>query len=193
MIEYRGQALLVGLEMERESLELSSSLRIRQIDEEQEESFYRYYVSPRRMNKDELYVIENEYEVDKFGDNRVEEALESFDDVILALRLFDEPGDIWYVEPRSRPLSPFHQTENRGSSQNPMNVYNDSMNISEERSDDFSEFWDEMHGWLNDPPEVYRIALDKFSTSVSRENQSDRLLDSVIALEAMYLKSSEAQ
>lgn len=192
-ITYRGVAVLAGFEMSSELIELEDDLSIRSINESEKGRLRPFLYSQRVQSAGADYVIEKEYEVDKFGEDKIELAKETFENVLLALRLFPESGDVTYPGMLTKPISPFHVDQNRSRGQSLIRFFNSKYKLAEEQEEEFLEYWDKISGQLNEPTESYRIAIDKFSNSFTRSNENDRLLDSVIALEAMYLKSGEAQ
>ncbi|WP_311170628.1 HEPN domain-containing protein [Halobellus ordinarius] len=192
-IKYRGTALLSGFEMEPEELELGSDLKMREIGEDEKRDLLRYGRAYRTQTPGGYYVIEKTYTVNKFEGSRRGPATESFHNLILGLRLFDIEGDVGYTAYTVEPQSPFHIEANPRAVGHVTPIYGKPYQLQEDNAEDFVEFWRKIGKYLSSPPESYRIAIDKFSTSFNRTNENDRLLDSVIALEAIYLKSTETQ
>lgn len=190
-IEYRGLAVLDGFDMVPEKLSLTSDLHIRELSEGERSRLRRF--THRSQSPGGFYGIEKKYTVDKFGEERLETAANAVNDVILALRLFDKKGDISYTGLVTEPLSPFHIETNPQFRGGLRQFYGSPYKLDEQEAEEFVAFWENIGEYLGEAPESYRIAINKFSTSFKRRNENDRLLDSVIALEAMYLKSSETQ
>jgi uncharacterized protein YozE (UPF0346 family) len=193
MVTYQSQAILDNFQMEEDKLELEDDLLFRTISEEELDE-----LSPprrRRLAEDsgDVFVIEKTYEVPKFAEMRAEEALKAFQDVVLTLRLFERNGDVRYQRVITEPISPFHRGRETTGGEPHITFFESEYNMDSEDCENFIEFWNVMSRQIDDPPETYRIALDKFSHSFRRQNENDRLLDSVIALEALYLKTGEQQ
>ncbi len=192
-VEYQSQAILDNFWMEEDRLELEEDLIFRTLDEDEVEN-----LSPpirRRVTGDskDVYVIEKTYEVPKFTELRAEEAIDAFQDVVLTLRLFERNGDVRYQRIFTEPISPFHKGNETSGGEPNIRFFGSRYEMDSEDCEEFKEFWTVMSEQIDDPPETYRIALDKFSHSFRRQNENDRLLDSVIALEALYLKTGEQQ
>lgn len=124
---------------------------------------------------------------------QAEEAINSFQDIVLTLRLFERNGDVRYQHVYTKSISPFHKgSESTGGKPN-IRFCDSIYDMDSNDCEDFQEFWEVMSEQIDNPPETYRIALNKFSNSFRRQNENDRSLDSVIALEALYLKTGEQQ
>lgn len=191
-LTYRAKAPLVNFQSEKEEIELGENTVIKQIGRQQAET-----LSPRirrRLTEDkDLHIIQHDYDVDKFGDGPIEKARETIDDVTLALRLFANKGDVDYPNVTVEPMSDFATNTNSVRMAIRTQFINSEYNLSSEETSEFEEFWTIVVDQLSEPDDNYRVALDKFQNSFQRGNENDRLLDCVIALEALYLKSGEQQ
>ena len=193
-IVYRARTVLLNFQMDRDEMQLGENLHIERMDPEDSLSqMARAPIHPRYRNQREFFVLEKTYETDKFDENQTEQADRTFDEIVLAFRLFKSIGDIGYYAVIAEATSLFHENGVRSIGQPLVDFFGKKYHLSEEESDEFVSFWHSMERLLNDPPESFRIALDKFSNSFQRENENDRLLDLVITLEAIYLKEGEAQ
>lgn len=196
-VEYQAAAVIQRLELQNSDkvIELEDDLRIKCDDSDKfGTSSLSEFTDYAEQDSGTVTVVEKVYTVDKFGEDNKEQAIKSFMDVVLALRLFGSHGDIFLKDGYTKPISPFHVGVNRFNFQSDTVPFLDeNYVISDDLEEEFIEFWTDMNENIEDPPESYRVAIEKFSNSFNRENLNDRLLDSVIALEAIYLKSSENQ
>lgn len=181
--------------MEKDELELSNDIKIRRLKEE-EVSEYKSHYRLRGVDFDNAFAIERSFSVDKFSSDSTDRPPEAIDQVMTSLRLFDVNGDVRYGPYITKPISEFYEVQEGlsvTSGEAKMTFFDKEYTLSSDDCERYLEFWEEIRESLNSPEETYGIALDKFSTSFQRDNENDRLLDSVIALEAIYLKSGEAQ
>jgi uncharacterized protein YozE (UPF0346 family) len=192
-INYVSSAPLYGFDMERESLELSDDMKIKKVKKSDVRRIFGVppsIISTRHDHEISNFVIQKEHSVDRFDDSP-EPAEEEFDRAILALRLYDSEGDVAYSSVESRSTSPFHDENNRSTTDISVGVTGKTYELTEEECGEFLDFWETISEQMSDPEEAYRIALDKFSNAFHREKRNDRLLDCVITLEALYLKGGE--
>jgi len=191
-LKYRAKAILVNFRSDKEEIILEDNTEIKQIDRPEAE-----ILSPRIRRRlaenDDIFVVQHEYDVDKFGDNPINKGRKTIDDVILALRLFANKGDVDYSNIRAEPMSDFATNANDVRMAITTQFLNSGYHLTSKEGGEFKEFWSIVVDQLAEPDDNYRVALDKFQNSFQRGNENDRLLDCVIALEALYLKSGEQQ
>lgn len=191
-IRHQSLALLSNFEMEKENLKLDEDLKLRTLSEDDIENLSGRLRRQREIDNSTV-VIDYKFDVNKFDENVSDQATSTFDDVILALRLFSNKGDVSYPVIITNPLSEF-EAEGHTIEQNTANDFlGTNYSLASEESEEFAEFWNIIIDQIKNPDDNYRVALDKFSNSFHRANENDRLLDCVIALESLFLKSGENQ
>lgn len=192
-IVYRSFAILTGFQMEDEELKLESDLKLKMLNEDKVRDLTPH--ARRRLTHGDngSPVIEKTFQRPKFADLDLSDTLDAVDDVITSLRLFEKNGDVRYRHVITTPLSPFHKDEDIRGGEPGMTFFDSPYRLESDSCEEFKSFWDVISNQIDDPPETYRIALDKFSNSFHRQNENDRLLDSVITLEALYLREGEQQ
>lgn len=198
VVDSRSWAVLDRFTMALDELVLGDGLLIREITDD-ERGFLtgrsREIMNPvshREVHGD--YVVEYEYQVPKDGGRSTTEVEETFDSVTLALKLFPQGGDVRYLSVVSDQFSPFEGARHRFSEGEAVTPsLRASCDLSEEECDEFLAFWDDHRGQLRDPPETMNIALRRYADAFQRREPEDRLIDLVISLEALLLKSGERQ
>lgn len=191
-VEYNALAYLANFEMDDSEIKLDNDLKIREVDNG-EIGHLPPYIKKQVEDEDEIFAIDYTFEVDKFGVSESRVASETVDDVILVLRLFANKGDVSYPFLETKPQSEFATGLDRSPYKGTREFLGTKYALSSEECEQLSEFWEVAVPQIEDPDDNYRVALDKFSSSFRRANENDRLLDCVIALEALYLKSGEKQ
>lgn len=194
-LDFKSLAILNHFEMDSEEILLNDNLKIRSLTEEESSSISRRLTRRIEFEDEDptVYAIEYFYSVEKFGETQTEAAINTFNNVILILRLYGNKGDVGFPFIVTRSTSRFEQGREINTF-SPVNEFiGTTYALSEEECNSFIDFWNAVEYQVDQPDDNYRVALDKFSNSFERANQSDRLLDCVIALEALYLKSGEFQ
>lgn len=197
-LEAQSWAVLDRFDMEPERLILKDDLRIREITDD-ERGFLvgqsRAILTPvSHRDIHGSHVLEFDYTVPKNEGRSTTLAKKTFNNVTLALRLFPNGGDTRYLTLISDQSSPFEGGGNRhspGESSTPS--LRNSCELTLDDCDMFKEFWERHEEQLFDPPRSMRIALRRYADAFQRREPEDRLVDLVIALEAMLLKPGEFQ
>lgn len=191
-ITYNSKAILWGFSMQNDEVELEDGLSIQKVSKSEVKGSPPHYLLEVE-DKENIPAMVQTHKVNKFGDLSPEDAMETFKNVVLALRLFDISGDVGIRFATTNSTSIFKKENRRVRVADSHRFFDEEYSMDSEDCERFSDFYSSMKNQIREPPETYRIALDKFSNSFKRYNENDRLLDSVIALEALYLKAGEQQ
>lgn len=197
-LDAQSWAVLYNFDMEPEELILEDDLRIRRISDNERGFLVKQSQAPLNpVSHHELhnnYVLEYEYSVLKDKARSTDEASEIFDGVTLGLKLFPTGGDMRYLSMISDQSSPFEDAGNRFSEgEEVTSSLRQPCELTSDECDDFVKFWNEHREQLLSPSDTIQIALRRYSDAFQRNEPEDRLIDLVIALEAMLLKPGERQ
>lgn len=208
--KYKAIAPLFNFLFEQPLEEINlGEVKIKRLPEEEKEKIAQLFQSPipfhpksREVPYPMIYKLEelNEIEktklfqwqeLDKTRKNFFSKSVKHFDEIISTARIFQpsKPSKagydfiylnpinqyVWYPFPQ---ISSFHQLPQEG----------DSFTLKEEELLDFKKLWEEIRS-VREPS--LKIAINRFNLAYEREDLKDKLIDFVIALEALYYKSGD--
>lgn len=199
-LSYQAWTLLKGFEMEHDKIKLEDNLIIRKTTEA-ELSFLlteaRTGMSSLKtsdiLKKPNRFVIETKFSVQKDDSKREKIALRRFDSVVLALRIFSGE-DVNYQYRITEPLNEYFgsgKTISVEHGKNPVSKFY----LSSKRCEGFKDFWNKHREIFLEKniPKQLNIAFKRFSFALDRKELEDRLIDLIVSLESLYLKSGEIQ
>jgi hypothetical protein len=141
------------------------------------------------------YVIELEYSTKKvFGEGNPEQmpqpevdAIDKINKVLIALRLF-KTGAVKnsFIITRYKSYVPIGGTTFSGSFSD-VPAFGNTYTLKASELAEFSKFWEKIEN-----SSMNTVALRRFSYSYGRENVEDKLIDLMIALEALFLQGEKA-
>jgi len=204
IVTRRSICLLLGFDSEVEEIDLGDGLKIRKTSKDEIVELWRESNSFRALveffpeislrGTPVKYVLELSIEAPKIADNEkyeVEPADTTFEKVVSALRLF-KGGWLDYPFIRERVTSTFpsgsHYTmgmKGRGiPSEIPLGI---SYRLSKKETEEFKEFYKR----IDQKIDCSKIPLKRFNETYKRVNLEDKLIDYMIAFEALFLRGTK--
>lgn len=191
--------LLLGFDSEVEEIDLGNGLKIRKISKDEivelwrESGWFRGLVefSFKFRFTPIKYILELSMEAPKIaGDEeyKVEPADMKFEKVVSALRLF-KGGWVDYPFIRERvtstlPSGSHYAMKRSDITGGPVGI---SYKLSKEETDDFKEFYKRIEKKID----CSKIPLKRFNETYRRVNVEDKLIDYLIAFEALFLRGTK--
>jgi len=199
-LNFMANAPLQNFECEMDNINLENNLRIRKLTKEE---FSELCVNakngigaslPFRVAINIEYQIEMPYSIQKGEPISDQEPKEIFDKLISALRLF-KAGSVGYTILKSKSLSwqPMMGTKIR-SGIFYKTLIGDKYKLTSQECKKFEKFWSlyQKHDFnQNESIKFIVIAIKRFDYTYEREKAEDKLIDFIIALEALFLKEEE--
>lgn len=194
-VSFRSWALLSNFEMDIDELKLEDNLRIRRVTPE-ERSKVKNSISTGSLSRFDLiddFLIEAEFELSKNPDGPIQlsEGQEIFDAAMLALRLFDEGGDVRHksIFTEQFPVNYSDIGTKTSSDKTRHGVLSESCNLDRGDTKQFKEFWTQNRSYFQlEESESISAPLRRFTQMDEKSTVEDALIDSVIAFESTLLE-----
>lgn len=192
---FRSWAFLANYEMDSERVELDDRLRIRRVTP-QERTAARNRVSMGNLSRFDLmddFLIEAEFEVSKNPEGAIslDEGQEMFDAVMLALRMFNEGGDVRYKSVFTDMFPVNYSMAGAMSSPggNHQGVLNEDCELSRKEVENFNSFWNNYQNYFKLKESIsISNPLRRFYQMDKKTIVEDAVIDSVIAFESTLLE-----
>lgn len=183
-------APLHNFESEMEVILLDENLKIRKICEEEQKKLYRedYSMIPKFDVIKIKFMLECRYEVKAHRPDEMYYIKESFDRVISAMRLFKK-GTFGYNRVTTKMYSacPISKAS-MSSGKNYYEPYNGTQyNLSKDEVEGLVKFWEAYKDVNFEKNRFIELAIRRFNLSHIRKDLEDKLIDMMIAFEALYL------
>lgn len=183
-------APLHNFESEMEVIQLDENLKIRKICEEEQKKLWReeYNMIPKFDVLLIKFMLECRYEVKAHRHDEMHYIKESFDRVISAMRLFKK-GTFGYNRITTKMYStcPISKAS-MSSGKNYYEPYNGTQyNISKDGAEGLVKFWEAYKAVDFEKNRFIELAIKRFNLSHIRKDLEDKLIDMMIAFEALYL------
>lgn len=184
-------ALLHLFEMENGVLGLGDNLRIRKISNEEFSEIYRRRrsLSPMIPFLEAIhagYLMETTYSIKKGEGIDESGVVETFRKLVSVLRLLKK-GEVYFRKVISSPAS--WQTELATFSTGNLypEKYGERYKLAKSEVEEFKEFWKDFLTFDFDKNKFLDVAIRRLDYGITRNKPEDKLIDYIIALEALFL------
>ena len=183
-------APLHNFESEMEVILLDENFKIRKICEDEQKKLYRedYSMIPKLDVIFINFMLECRYEVEAHRPDEMQYIKESFDKVISAMRLFKK-GTFGYNRITIKQYSACPVSKaSMSSGKNYYEPYRGTQyNLSKDEVEGLVKFWEAYKDVNFEKNRFIELAVRRFNLSHIRKDLEDKLIDMMIAFEALYL------
>jgi len=190
-------AYLMNFDSDVDSIDIEKDLAIRKVANEELQSLLQSsgrFPSMYSFTTLPIYAMDVTYSRRKvIGSERKRQfpdSAEKLHILIIALRLF-KPGIVGFNEISTAPETPFLWGSIR-SGMAKKTFVGQKYHLKQEEIKQFKDFWKKFSSFYASKPQHFAIALRRFGSAYERTNPQDKLIDYMIAYEALFFKQGES-